>query len=359
MSSRIAVVAGGSAGVGRAVVDMMCARGWRVAVLARGQERLDEIEALYGDQVMGRACDVSKDAEVAAAADAVVARWGAPDVWVNCAMLTSVSPFEEVDDAEFRAITDTTYLGQVNGTRHALRVMERGNIVAVGSGLGYRSIPFQAAYCGAKAAVIGFMQAVRSELIREGRPITVGMVELPAINTPQFDWARNRLDVKPQPAPPIFQPEVAAEGVMKAIDDGCREVLVGRSTMQLVFANMIFPDLLDQFLAKKGVEMQRSEQRDWGREDNLDGPVAMPSRAHGSFDDRAEARGVAVDADAARKALAFGGAALLVGLGALAGRAFAPSRRRAPEVAAQDHDRPWGYDHPPAGLEAPDAADRL
>ncbi|MBM2576029.1 SDR family NAD(P)-dependent oxidoreductase [Jannaschia sp. Os4] len=350
--SKIAVVAGGSAGVGRAVVDMMLDRGWRVAVLARGKERLDEIEAQYGDRVWTRACDVAEWPQVEKAASDLVAHWGKPDVWVNSAMLTVISPFKDMTDAEFRRVTEGTYLGTVNGVRAALQHMERGNVVNVGSALSYRGLPWQSAYVGAKHAVNGFTQSVRSELIRQGRPIEIGLVQLPAVNTPQFDWARNRMDNKPQPAEPIYQPEVAARGVMKAIDDDCREVLVGRAAVQLVFGNMLAPDYFDRMLAENGVEMQRSDQTDWGRGDNLETPLSdYPSRAHGSFDHKAEVQGMAVDADATRKALAIGGAALLFGLGALVGRSAAPSprrrvaRREAP-VAVEETGARWGYtDH--------------
>jgi NAD(P)-dependent dehydrogenase (short-subunit alcohol dehydrogenase family) len=347
--SSIAVVAGGSAGVGRATVDALLDRGHRVAVLARGKERLDEIAAEYGERVFTRTCNVAEDAQLQKAADDIVAHWGAPEIWVNCAMLTSFSPFMEVDEAEFRKITDTTYLGQVNGCRAALRVMARGNIVNVGSGLSYRSVPYQAAYCGAKHAINGFSQSLRSELLRDESPISLSLVQLPAINTPQFDWARNRLDRKPQPAPPIFQPEVAAQAILKAIDEDSREVLVGRSVLQLLFGNMLFPDLFDETLAKMGVEAQKSDQMDYGRDDNLDGPMTtISAKSHGSFDHKAESSGVTVDGDATRKAIAFGGAALLVAMGTMIGRAtVSRASRSAPQVAPQDRtDLPWGYDRP-------------
>ena len=350
-TAKIAVVTGGTAGVGRATVDALLDRGHRVAVFARGQSRLDELQRQYGDRVWTRSVDVARDDQVREAVDALVSHWGKPEIWVNSVMLTSVSKFADVDEDEFRKITDATYLGTVNSCRHALRVMDRGNIVNVGSGLGYRAVPFQAAYCGAKHAINGFSQALRSEIIREGRPIELSLVQLPAVNTPQFDWCRNRLERKPQPAPPIFQPEVPAQGILKAIDDDAREILVGRSALQLVFGNMLFPDLLDGVLADQGKDMQQSEQIDYGRKDNLDGPVeGMPSKAHGSFDDRAESSGVTVDADATRKTVALGAAALLVGLGVMAGRASAgrampkPTRGHSGDrVEQSDRTRPWGY----------------
>ena len=242
-SQSIAVVAGGSAGVGRATVTALLDRGYRVAVLARGQARLDEIAGRYGDRVWTRSVDVSDGAALEAAGDAIASEFGQPRVWVNSAMLTSFSPFDAMDEAEFRKITETTYLGTVNGCRTALRIMSRGNVVNVGSGLAYTSVPYQSAYCGAKHAIEGFTQALRIELARDRRPVALSMIQLPAINTPQFDWARNRMPKHPQPAPPIFQPEVAAEAVLRAIDTDAREILVGRPVFKLMAGNMLFPDL--------------------------------------------------------------------------------------------------------------------
>ena len=336
---KIAVVCGGSAGVGRAVTDALIDRGYRVAVFARGKARLEELERIHGARVWTRTVNVAEQAQVDRATDALVAELGTPDVWVNSAMLTSVSPFSEIDEAEFRKITDTTYLGTVNGCRTALRVMSEGSIVNVGSGLAYASIPFQSAYCGAKHAVEGFTQALRIELAREGRPINVSQVQLPAINTPQFDWARNRIEGRPQPAPPIFQPELAAEGVLRAIDSGCREVLVGRSVLQLVAGNFLLPDLVEAQLAKSGVEMQKSGRPDTGYGDNLDGPVEdYPSRAHGAYDDEAESGGIVVDGDRARKTAMIGGAVALLALGWALGRAT--------RGQAADQDEP-AFSHAP------------
>jgi NAD(P)-dependent dehydrogenase (short-subunit alcohol dehydrogenase family) len=350
---KFAVVCGGSAGVGRATVDALIDRGYTVAVFARGKGRLDELEALHGAKVWTRTVNVAEQAQIDAAADAFVAERGTPDVWVNSAMLTSVSPFEKVDEAEFRKITETTYLGTVNGCRTALRIMPEGDIVNVGSGLAYASIPFQAAYCGAKHAVEGFTQALRVELAREGRPINVSQVQLPAVNTPQFDWSRNRIEGKPQPVPPIFQPEVAAKGVLKAIDTKAREVLVGRSVLQLIAGNFVLPDLVEAQLKSVGVESQVSGEPDTHPGDNLDGPYEpYPSRAQGSFSDRAESSGITVDGDFARKTALVGGAVALLALGWALGRAAAPQRGpeeeerlHAPEPRAPHYDRPIEYRH--------------
>lgn len=319
--TKTAVVAGGTAGVGRAVVEALIADGYNVGVLARGKGRLDEVAQTYGDRVMTLRCDVSDAREVSRAGSAIQEVLGPIDVWVNCAMLTSFSPFPDMAPQEFEAIVDTTFIGVVNGTRTAMALMKHhghGRIVTVGSGLSYRSVPFQSAYCASKHAINGFSNAVRSELIRDTSDITLSLVQLPAINTPQFDWARNRLDMKPQPAPPIFQPEVAAKAVMKAVREGTREIFVGKSVLQLVFGNMVLPAWLDKKMADAGAEMQKSDRNDPGdRPDNTHGPVGgVPATAHGSFDKRAKSDGLIVDADRARLVL-FAGlplAALVIGL---------------------------------------------
>lgn len=302
-----AVVAGGSAGVGRATVDMLLKRGHRVAVLARGEERLDELQERHGrDRLMGVSVDVSDAGATLRAAREVASEFGPPEIWVNSVMLTSYSPFSEQPSEEFDAIVGATFLGTVNGTRAALETMERGNIVNVGSALSYRGIPIQAAYVGSKHAINGFTESLRQELMREERPITLSLVQLPAINTPQFDWSRNRLDNKPQPAPPIYQPEVAARAVLRAIDEDSRELIVGRSAIQLVFGDMVVPAVLDRFLAAAGVDAQQSDRPPVNRRGNVDAPVPGPSRAHGSHDAQARSSALVVDGDRARAAAFVG-----------------------------------------------------
>jgi NAD(P)-dependent dehydrogenase (short-subunit alcohol dehydrogenase family) len=320
-AGKSAIVIGGTAGVGRAIVLALLERGYRVGVMARGEERLAEMEEEFGSRrIKAVAADAGIADDVEAATNLIVEAFGPPSVWVNCAMLTSFSPFEKMSPAEFDAIVRATFLGQVNGTRAALRVMGRGNVINIGSGLSYRAVPFQAAYCAAKHAINGFASAIRSELIRDGHPLRLSLVQLPAINTPQFDWARNRLDRKPQPAPPIYQPEVAARAAMKALDTGAREILVGQSVLQLVFGNMVLPNWLDQKLADDGVEMQKSEKPEPGnRPDNIDEPVNHPSTAHGRFDKRAKSSALIVDGDLARKVIFFGGPLMIFLLGVLVG----------------------------------------
>lgn len=303
--AKVAIVAGGTAGVGRAVVSKLLEEGYKVGVFARGQDRLDEIAAEYGDRVMTLHCNVADARAVLRAGAAVEEVLGSVSVWVNCAMLTSFSPFPSMKAEEFEQIVDTTLIGVVNGTRAALKLMEhrnRGRIINVGSGLGYRSVPYQSAYCASKHGINGFTAAIRSELIREGTEITISVVQLPALNTPQFDWALNRMSKKPQPAPPVFQPEAAARAVMRAVREGKREYFVGASVLQLVFGNMVLPNWLDRKLADSGAEMQKSDTDEpGGRDNNLSEPVtAVTARARGRFGAEAKDKALIVDADRAR-----------------------------------------------------------
>jgi hypothetical protein len=191
----------------------------------------------------------------------------------------------------------------------------------VGSGLGYRAVPFQSAYCASKHGIVGFMSALRSELIRGGSGITLSMVQMPALDTPQFSWARNRLPKKPQPAPPIFTPEVAARAVMKAVETGRREYFVGKSVIKLVLGNVVLPDWLDRKMADAGAAMQKSDvEEPGGRPDNLEGPVEdMPATASGAFSREASDSALVVDADRLRQAVFLVGPALLFGVGLLLG----------------------------------------
>lgn len=320
-STKVAVVAGGTAGVGRAVLSHLVADGYTVGVLARGQGRLDSVQAEYGDRVLALSCDVSDATAVARAGAAVEETLGPVDLWVNTAMLTSFSPFPCMGAAEFERIVDTTFLGVVNGTRTALALMERrnhGRIVNVGSGLAYRSVPYQSAYCASKHAINGFSSAVRSEMIREGTRVTISLVQLPALNTPQFDWALNRMAMRPRPAAPVFDADIAARAVMRAVREGKREYFVGRSVIQLVLGNMAFPAWLDRKLADAGAEMQKSDTPDTGgRPNNLETPVAtVEATANGRFSGEASRSAIIVDADHLRL-LALGalpGLGLIVGL---------------------------------------------
>ena len=324
----VAVVAGGSAGIGRATARLLARRGYAVAVLARGRARLDDTVAELergGGDALGLACDVADGAAVGAAHARIVADLGTPVVWVNSAMLTAFSPFEAMGEEEFRRIVEVTFLGQVNGTRAALGGMRRlghGSIVNIGSGLAYRSVPLQSAYCAAKAAINGFTASLRSELIHEGREeIRLSLVQLPAVNTPQFDWARSRLDRRPRPAAPVYQPEVAARAVLQAIDSGARELFVGRSVPGLVLGNMLAPAAFDRKLAEAGWDGQHSERPEPGTsEGNLEEASSHDVAARGSWSGEARDSGLIVDADSMRYAVAGGAALALFGAGLFAAR---------------------------------------
>jgi short-subunit dehydrogenase len=250
--SEIVVVTGASAGVGRATVREFARRGAKLGLISRDADALQatcrEVEALGGQAVMGVA-DVSRASEVESAAAMIEDRLGPIDIWINNAMVTVVSPVSELEPDEVRRVTEVTYLGTVNGTLAALKRMRprnRGAIVQVGSALAYRAIPLQAAYCGAKFAIRGFTDSLRSELIHDRSRIHVTMVQMPALNTPQFQWCRTRMPWQPQPVPPVFQPEVAARAIHYAAHHRRREILVGTPTLRAVWINKFIPGLLDR-----------------------------------------------------------------------------------------------------------------
>lgn len=283
--------------MGRATARIFAERGDRVAVLARGAEGLDataaEIEAA-GGKALGLQVDVADAASVDDAAASIEAELGPIDVWVNNAMTSVFAPFTEITADEFRRVTDVTYHGFVNGTRAALRHMvprDRGVVVQVGSALAYRGIPLQSAYCGAKHAIQGFTESVRCELFHQGSRVRVSTVQLPAVNTPQFDWVLSRLPNRPQPVPPIFQPELPAEAIVDVADNPKRELSVGWPTVRAILADKLVPGALDVYLGAKGVASQQTDQpADPDRPSNLWEPVAGLHRTHGAFDDRARDR---------------------------------------------------------------------
>ncbi|AJE48873.1 SDR family oxidoreductase [Celeribacter indicus] len=311
-----AIVVGGTAGAGRAIVEKLLTYGYRVGVIARGEDRLDALsEKALGLEVAQ--ADVASMEALRKATDDLVARIGVPDVWINVAMATMFARFEEMSAAEFERVMDVTFLGQVNATREALRHMQSGKIIFLGSSLAYRPVPLQSACSGAKHALNGFVGSLRSELMREGSDVTLHLVQLPAINTPQFDWARSRLRRKPRPAAPVFSPDVPAEAVMKIIRTGARELFVGRSVLRLVFGTLVLPAYLDRRMADEGLEAQKSDIQASPQEGNLFDPVAYPPAADGSYGDEAEDHTVMVDADLARKLMFFGLPALAFLLGLL------------------------------------------
>ena len=293
-SAEVVVVTGASAGVGRAIVRAFAKRGAHIGLLARGEEGLEgarrEVEALGGRAIV-LPTDVADPAQVEAAAEAVERELGPIDVWVNDAMVSVFSPVKEMSCEEFRRVTEVTYLGYVYGTLAALKRMlarDRGAIVQVGSALAYRSIPLQSAYCAAKHAIKGFTESLWCELIHDRSHVHVAMVQMPALNTPQFDWTRSRLPRRAQPVPPIFQPEVAAEAVVFAAHHRRRELFVGAPTVAAILGNRIAPRLLDHYLAYIGYSAQQTDEPEpASRPDNLWSPVAGDHGAHGRFDERA------------------------------------------------------------------------
>jgi len=330
---RTVVVTGASAGVGRAVARRFAEGGARIGLLARGRERLEaaarEVRELGGEALVLSA-DVADSAAVDAAAERVERELGPIDVWINNAMATILAPFVEIAPEEFRRVTEVTYLGQVHGTMAALRYMrprDRGVIVQVGSALAYRSIPLQSPYCGAKHAVAGFTESLRSELIHEGSSIELTMVHLPAVNTPQFDWSRNKMGRRHQPVPPIFQPEVAADAIHFAAHHPRRELWVGGPTVQAILADKIVPGLLDRYLAGSGYSGQLTDEREGDRPDNLFSPVEGGYAAHGRFDDSASARSPMLALAKNRDAIAAGAAVLIGALGVLGLRRRLDGRR--------------------------------
>jgi NAD(P)-dependent dehydrogenase (short-subunit alcohol dehydrogenase family) len=324
----VVVVTGASAGVGRAVVRELAAGGASVGLVARGEAGLEgaraDVERLGGRALVVPA-DVADHDQVEAAAARIESELGPIDVWINNAMATILAPLSEIAPEEFRRSTEVTYLGSVWGTMAALRRMrprDRGTIVQVGSALAYRGIPLQAPYCGAKHALQGFLESLRAELLHEGSGVHVSMVQLPALNTPQFTWARTRMPKEPQPVPPIYQPEVAAKAIVWAARNPRRELMVGWPTVKAILGNAVAPGLADRYLARNGYEaQQRDEPHDPSRPDNLFEPVDVEEDrgAHGPFDDESRERSIQAALSRHRRVL---------GLGALASAATAGVLRR-------------------------------
>lgn len=321
--SRIVVITGGTAGVGRAAARRFARAGDAVAVLARGRDRLEatvsEIHGL-GARGLGLEADVADPDQIEAAATRVERELGPIDVWINNAMTSVFAEFMDIEPDEYRRVTHVVYLGTVNGTRSALRRMlprDRGAIVLVGSALAYRGIPLQSAYCGAKHAVEGMFDSVRSELLHRGSRIHLSMVQLPAVNTPQFGWVRSRLPNKAQPVPPIFQPEVAADAIVYASRNKRRQVYVGFSSVKAIVGNKMMPGVGDWYLSRVGYESQQLDvPEDPNRPDNLFAPVDSRPGAHGTFDARAKGHSLQLWATKHRGVLTLGALAA-GGLGSL------------------------------------------
>ena len=297
----VVVITGASAGVGRATVRRFARDRARIGLIARGHDGLEaarrEVEALGGEALL-LPCDVADADAVDRAAALVEERFGPIDIWINNAMASVFSPVREIPASEFRRVTEVTYLGVVHGTLAALRRMltrDRGVIVQVGSALAYRGIPMQAPYCAAKHAVQGFMDSLRAELLHDGSHVDVTMVQLPALNTPQFNWVKSRLPRRAQPVPPIYQPEVAADAIAYAARNPRREFWVGLPTVIAIAGNRLAPGLADRYLARTGVDSQMTDEpENPNRPDNLWAPVPGDAGAHGRFDARASASSLEV-----------------------------------------------------------------
>ncbi len=289
----VVVITGASAGVGRATVREFAKRGAHIGLIARGRDGLEgarrEVEAA-GGRALALPTDVADADAVEAAAAQVEETFGPIDIWINDAMVSVFSPFKEMTAEEFRRVTEVTYLGVVYGTMAALKRMlprNRGTIVQVGSALAFRSIPLQSAYCGAKHAIAGFTDSLRCELIHDQSNVHVTMVQMPALNTPQFSWVKTRLPNKPQPVPPIYQPEVAAEAIYYAAHHKRRTMEVGFPTAIAVQGNKVIPGLMDDYLGRTNYEAQQTDEAvEEDRRDNLWHPIPGDHGAHGSFGKR-------------------------------------------------------------------------
>jgi len=291
------VITGASAGLGRAVAREFGRHQAKIGLLARGIDGLEaakrEIEDLGGTALV-IPTDVADSAAVEQAAAAIEDQFGPIDIWVNNAMASVFSPVKQMKPEEYKRVTEVTYLGVVYGTLAALKRMlprDRGIILQVGSALAYRSIPLQSAYCAAKHAIAGFNDSLRCELIHDKSKIRLTMVQMPALNTPQFGWVKSRLKHKAKPVPPIFQPEVGARAIYWAAHHGRRELYVGWPTVEAIVANKLAPEALDHYLGRTGFRSQQtSEREDPGRPDNLWNPVPGDHGAHGTFDALAHER---------------------------------------------------------------------
>ncbi|MGW2834509.1 SDR family oxidoreductase [Streptomyces sp. NPDC001286] len=334
-SRRTVVMTGASGGVGRATAVAFAARGDRVALLARGREGLaaaaDEVQRAGGEALVVPV-DMADAKAVDDAAQKVVDTFGHIDVWVNNAFAGVFAPFTEITPDEFKRVTEVTYLGYVFGTRAALRHMlprDRGTIVQVGSALAYRGIPLQSAYCGAKHAIQGFNESLRCELLHSRSGVRTTMVQLPAVNTPQFDWVLSRMPGRARPVAPVYQPEVAGRAIVHAASHGRRrEYWVGGSTVATLIANAVAPGVLDRYLARTGFEAQQ-DKGEHGESANLwtpaDGPRGRDFGAHGRFDEESHGRS---PQDWVSRNRTRAGAALTAGAAVLAARRLTRLVRR-------------------------------
>jgi short-subunit dehydrogenase len=321
--SYVVVITGASAGVGRAIARRFAEAGAKLGLISRDEQALREMRGELGDAaaIAYRALDVANANAMFEAAAAFERELGPIDLWINDAMVTVFSPVREITPEEFRRVTEVAYLGFVHGCMAALKQMRprnEGHIINVGSALAYRGIPLQSAYCGAKYAIRGFTAALRSELESEKSGIALTMVQLPAMNTPQFDWARTHMPNRPKPMGTIYQPEAAAEAVYRASIRRPKEYWVGLSTFLTIIGNMVAPQLMDRFLARTAVDGQETDMPVRpDRRDNLLDPVTPLHGTRGSFGADAKPRAFFANGQAARAAIVLAGAAMFFVLGRL------------------------------------------
>jgi short-subunit dehydrogenase len=330
---RTVVITGGSAGIGRAAARAFAKRNYRIGVIARGEGRLEdtarELEAI-GVPCHTVSADVADPQAVEQAASAIEEALGPIEVWVNNAMTTVIAPFDDVDADEFRRVTEVNYLGQVHGMKAALKRMKPrglGAIVNIGSGLAYRAIPLQAAYCASKHAVKAATEALRTELRHERSPVTVSLVHPSGINTPQFSWARTSLPHRPQPTEPIYPPESVARAIVQAAETGAKELFVGLPAFAVSTLAPLMPEVTDRQLASSGWDDQTSdlEKTQANKEDGYtEDPAAGHEAAHGAFDHKMRDDAAIIDGDQGR----FGLFAAGIGVALLAGAALEKARRR-------------------------------
>src|SRR3954469_2283253 len=336
MTSRpVVCVTGASAGIGRAIALAFAAEwGAAVGLIARSAEALEEVRRevdRLGGKGLALPLDVADHAAVSAAAGQVEQMLGPIDVWINNAMVTVFGPVEHLEPEELRRVTDVTYLGSVFGIQAALRHLKPrdwGTIVQIGSALAYRSIPLQSAYCGAKHAIKGFLDSLRSELIHDGSNVQLTMVQLPAVNTPQFDWARSHMPYRAQPMGKIFQPEDIGRAIVRVAERPRREYWLGATAIEAILGNFLVPQYADHYLANTAVEGQQTpEPETRGRPDNLFQPVDGQHRMRGRFGLPRHHLRLSASGPATRIATVAAGSALAVGLGLLAGTALASRSR--------------------------------
>lgn len=317
LAGNVVVITGASGGVGRATARLFARYKARIALLARGREGLEgarkDVEQLGGEALVLET-DVSHPDQVETAAQEVEKKWGKIDLWINNAMTSVFAPFTEMEPLEFKRVTEVVYLGQVYGAMAALKRMRprnSGSIIFVGSALAYRGIPLQSAYCGAKHAIKGFFESLRCELYHENSRIHVGMTQLPALNTTQFGWVKTSFDKKPRPMGTIYQPEVAAKGILETYLKRKRNVIIGFSTSKTILGNKIIPGWLDKYLGKTGYSGQLTEEaQDENRVHNLWRPVPEDRGAHGQFDQVAREGSVQLWATRHQKSLGIAAAAI-------------------------------------------------